>query len=569
MTATADLIASLVQQQYDELPAKRKPAVRDNGLHEWVPLSGIVAQGRDNKFRCISLATGMKCLPSSKLPQARGNVLHDWHAEVLAIRAFNRFVLDECKALAQGTLTESEFLRFRTAEEIAAARMTAVSDSSADADADADNWHGQPFTWREDVQLHMYCSEAPCGDASMELTMASQDDATPWAIPSPSPSSSPTNPTPSPAPPQLPGRGYFSQLGIVRRKPSRGDAPGTLSKSCSDKLALAQCASLLSSAAAVLVSPSHAYLTTLVLPGSQYAAAGCRRAFSARGRMGRLVEEEERKGEEEDDEGNGDGGNEEKEEEEGRSLTSVAARWWPGGYAFHPFAVATTGREFRFSRRCVADRAGDGRITSSNLAVAWTRPSSSPSPTTTTTTTTTTSAAAQTTGQLESTLSGVLQGRRQADPRGASFASRRRLWGLAAEVADLLLLLRSSPFSSSVTTTATAQSSSPASITTHIQQIRASLGLLPLPTAADEGRGSNRVETETAAEEEVGTQVQKNPPQTIAPTTTTTWTYGRVKDSAPLRPRRRVKEDVRRAALRGWVRNAGDEDFTLSCLSTQ
>lgn len=45
VAVTPDLIASLVQKEYDALPAKRKPAVRDNGIHEWVPLSGIVAQG--------------------------------------------------------------------------------------------------------------------------------------------------------------------------------------------------------------------------------------------------------------------------------------------------------------------------------------------------------------------------------------------------------------------------------------------------------------------------------------------------------------------------------------------
>ena len=45
MTATPDDIALLVQTQYDALPPKRKPVVRDNGLHEWVPLSGIVAEG--------------------------------------------------------------------------------------------------------------------------------------------------------------------------------------------------------------------------------------------------------------------------------------------------------------------------------------------------------------------------------------------------------------------------------------------------------------------------------------------------------------------------------------------
>jgi tRNA-specific adenosine deaminase 1 len=45
MTANPDTIAALVLQHFDQLPTKRKPLVRDNGVHEWVPLSGIVAQG--------------------------------------------------------------------------------------------------------------------------------------------------------------------------------------------------------------------------------------------------------------------------------------------------------------------------------------------------------------------------------------------------------------------------------------------------------------------------------------------------------------------------------------------
>lgn len=41
----ADAIASAVLEEFSKLPAKRKPSVRDNGLHEWVPMAGIVAKG--------------------------------------------------------------------------------------------------------------------------------------------------------------------------------------------------------------------------------------------------------------------------------------------------------------------------------------------------------------------------------------------------------------------------------------------------------------------------------------------------------------------------------------------
>jgi tRNA-specific adenosine deaminase 1 len=85
----------------------------------------------------------MKCLPASKIPYAHGLVLHDWHAEILAIRALNRFLLEECRALALSQAESSAYLRRRQADEIT-------------------ERHFQPFTVREDVRLHMYCSEAPC-----------------------------------------------------------------------------------------------------------------------------------------------------------------------------------------------------------------------------------------------------------------------------------------------------------------------------------------------------------------------------------------------------------------------
>jgi tRNA-specific adenosine deaminase 1 len=45
MATDADNIASAVLEEFRKLPAKRKPAVRHNGLREWVPLSGIVVKG--------------------------------------------------------------------------------------------------------------------------------------------------------------------------------------------------------------------------------------------------------------------------------------------------------------------------------------------------------------------------------------------------------------------------------------------------------------------------------------------------------------------------------------------
>ncbi|KAM0439686.1 hypothetical protein ACHAPT_000778 [Fusarium lateritium] len=349
MTSKPDLIAQAVLQQFDQLAAKRKPTVRDNGLHEWVPLSGIVAE-RDGILTCLALATGMKCLPASKVAESNGVGIHDWHAEILAIRTFNRFLLDECRNLIDGDDGSSILRRTQT---------TTVKEGDMPL---------KPFEIRDDVKLHMYCSEAPCGDASMELTMAAQEDASPWATPGFIPAEEKG----------LPGRAYFSQLGVVRRKPSRGDAPPTLSKSCSDKLALKQCTSLLSSLASLFIDPSNAYIHSIVLPESQYSASGCRRAFSVKGRM-----------------------------------KSLAGRHWQGEYAFREFVTSTTELEFEFSKRAVKARAK--KISAGNLAAAWSG-----------------------SGVEETIIGGVIQGRKPFNTKGASHMSRRKMWEAARDLSKCL-----------------------------------------------------------------------------------------------------------------------------------
>jgi len=294
--------------------------------------------------------TGMKCLPASKLTASNGVAIHDWHAEVLALRAFNHFILSECQRLAQGF--NSDYL------------LPCAPATCSPTD-------GPPFIWNPSLTLHMYCSEAPCGDASMELIMAAQADASPWDIPSPSDNTTPGNKEPS-----LPGRGYFSQLGVVRRKPGRGDAPPSLSKSCSDKISLKQCTSLLSSLTSLLVSPRGVYLSSLVLPEGRYSEAACQRCFSC---------------------------------EEGGRMSPLKGKVWASGYGFVPFRVDTTGEEFEFSQGVVAARAG--KTSASNLAVVWTRG-----------------------GIEEGLVGGVLQGRKQFDVKGASAVSRGGMWKLVVDL---------------------------------------------------------------------------------------------------------------------------------------
>ncbi|KAI5793379.1 adenosine deaminase/editase [Pyronema domesticum] len=388
-TTRADRVADAVLQKFTRLEKKFKP--REN---EWVPLSGVVLE-LDGELECVALGTGMKCLPAAKVPLAKGCVLHDCHAEVLATRGFNCFLLHLCRHLKENPTAISRYLT-RTPE------------------------NPQPYTINHKVKIHFYSSEAPCGDGSMELTMASQEDSTPWTFPTPG-STSNGSPTPNPAPdsgvfpstpidgceapsssggrpsltltiPSLPsstdtppispispnthlrGRGYFSALGLVRTKPGRGDAPPTASKSCSDKFSLRQVLSLLLSPTCHIISPENAYIHSLIIPSSQYTRSGCHRAFSAEGRM-----------------------------------ASLSGRSWDGGYAFRPFDIETTDLEFEFSKRL-------GGAGSSNISAVL----------------------IDGVGE-EALINGVKQGRKAFSrnmPGSASLVSKYKIWKMAGEVEE-------------------------------------------------------------------------------------------------------------------------------------
>ena len=139
-------------------------------------------------------STGMKCIPAHRVKQAQGIILHDSHAEILALRAFNHFLLQECLRLASKIIETSPYIRCQDERR-----------RSASLPRDFEPL----FTIQDDLEIYMYCSEAPCGDCSMELTMANQEDSKAWTLAQPNCAN----------PDMLKGRAYFSELGTVRRKP--------------------------------------------------------------------------------------------------------------------------------------------------------------------------------------------------------------------------------------------------------------------------------------------------------------------------------------------------------------
>ncbi|EEB09197.2 tRNA specific adenosine deaminase [Schizosaccharomyces japonicus yFS275] len=243
-------VAQSVLDAFRRLPSHGKPIVRANGLKEWTTLAGIVAHNvEENTFECISLATGVKCNAVSKIDQAKlGCVLHDCHAEILALRGFNRVLLENIKNIKEGK--PSNILIKKEKED--------------------------KFKCPKKMTFHLYVSECPCGDASMELLIKKSKDKEPWRL---------RNETPNQP---LRGRADFSQLGIVRTKPGRADSPCSWSKSCSDKLSAREYLSLCNAQTSLLVQPI--YLSTLVLPTEVVEESAIKRAFGATGRLAPLAE---------------------------------------------------------------------------------------------------------------------------------------------------------------------------------------------------------------------------------------------------------------------------------------
>ncbi|KAG8948819.1 hypothetical protein FRC04_009283 [Tulasnella sp. 424] len=216
-----DAIAQLCISKYLGLPKSFHPAPRSNGTPQWCILAGIVlgkpasASSIDppsscpnpSPLKCISLGAGTKCLPQAKLPP-NGDILHDSHAEVVARRGAIRWIYEEVLRWKQG------------------------KESSDWIERDGEDG---VFGLKPGVQVYMYVSTLPCGDASTMLLSVSQDPA--MAELKDASRKTPESPASEARPTVGRGRDDYSALGMLRTKPGRADSPPTISMSCSDKIA--------------------------------------------------------------------------------------------------------------------------------------------------------------------------------------------------------------------------------------------------------------------------------------------------------------------------------------------
>lgn len=198
----------------------------------------------------ITLCSGVKAIPSVKITHnSRGRLVHDMHAEVLAMRLFNYVILKDI-GNSGGKLVEKGF-------------------------------NGKYQLQDKDLKFALYISDIPCGDASMGNTRALQKDEDDWEQ--------------KPGNNIVRGRSFFGEVGKVRTKPGRGDSLISYSKSCSDKICMEQFCTLLNSCTYNLIDDEHKsefFLQYLVLPKDKIHKNDIERCFCGRfhKRIGKLLQ---------------------------------------------------------------------------------------------------------------------------------------------------------------------------------------------------------------------------------------------------------------------------------------
>lgn len=176
----AEAASRAALRHYSSLPKKGKPQGRESTVLAVFLLSSPHPQQDPlSPLTVLSLATGTKCLGAARLG-ARGDLIHDAHAEVVARRALLRLIYAEI-----GAGSPPNWL--------------------------ADSGAGGRWKMRDGYQLHLYITQLPCG--IMPVPRSTSDVPREWLDDAVN---------------------GCSDAGFVQRKPGRGDT--TLSMSCFDKI---------------------------------------------------------------------------------------------------------------------------------------------------------------------------------------------------------------------------------------------------------------------------------------------------------------------------------------------
>ncbi|XP_073030013.1 LOW QUALITY PROTEIN: tRNA-specific adenosine deaminase TAD1 [Primulina eburnea] len=201
-------VSEVVLSFYNSLPKKGKPQGR-----EVTVLAAFLLSTATQELQVVALGTGTKCV-GHKRRSLNGDVVNDSHAEVIARRSLLRFFYSEIHRLMK---IYSNYEHNNQSTEL---QNDDITNSVFHLNSDVLG-RGK-FKLKPCWKLHLYVSQLPCGDASLNsqlftcLNNGSSKVSEVQCIASECSDST-------------------MVAGTVQRKPGRGDT--TLSVSCSDKIA--------------------------------------------------------------------------------------------------------------------------------------------------------------------------------------------------------------------------------------------------------------------------------------------------------------------------------------------
>ncbi|KAL7591918.1 tRNA-specific adenosine deaminase TAD1 [Lactuca sativa] len=195
-------VSQTVFSAYNRLPKKGKPQGR-----EVTVLAAFLTSSPSQELKVVALGTGTKCIGRSRL-SVHGDVLNDSHAEIVARRALLRYFYSEIQKSSM-QLPDSIF--------------------------ESGGFGSGKYKMRSGWQLHLYISQLPCGDASLNSQLFPCLNSSIKEGCSISSTTKLNDLMEEFLESSMKNNGDCSHvIGTVQRKPGRGDA--TLSVSCSDKI---------------------------------------------------------------------------------------------------------------------------------------------------------------------------------------------------------------------------------------------------------------------------------------------------------------------------------------------